>query len=135
MTNKTHIAMFAVAAFAVMGYGITPAFANGAISEDITMSFGNNSITESDIGCGSNDQCKMSAKAFAGLSTDKWTVWFGPDGNTTCDVQVSVVGGSSWNEVRTFYNLSSEVSTTLTGPTDIAVSDEFTVTANYSNCS
>lgn len=127
--------MFAVAAFALGGMAFAPAFANGAISKDITMAWGNNTIPNSDIGCGSSDQCKMSAAAFAGLGTDKWTVWFGPDGNTTCNVQISVVGGTSWNEVRTFYNLDYETSTTFTGPTDIDVSDEFTVTANYTNCS
>ena len=135
MTTKTHYAMFAIAAFAVMGFGITPAFANGAVSEDITMASGNNTIPEDDTGCGSNDRCAMSAAAIAGYGSNQWTVWFGPDGNTKCDVEVTVVGGSSWNESSTFYNLDYETSTTISGPSNIAVNDDFTVTANYSNCS
>ena len=135
MTSKTNYAMFAIAAFAVMGYGITPAFANGAVSEQITMNSGNNTIPEDDLGCGSSDRCSMSAAAIAGYGSQDWTVSYGPDGNTECDVVVSVIGGSSWNESRTFYNLDYETSTTINGPTDIEVDDVFTVTANYSNCS
>ncbi len=137
MTNKTHYAMFAIAALTIMGYGMTPAFADNVyLSEQRTMSSGNNIIVEEDAGCGSNDRCKIYAAAFAGVGENDWYVEFGPDGNTSCStVVVSAVGGSSWNESKTFYNLSSEVSTVLSGPTNIAVNDSFTVSVSYTGCS
>ena len=135
MTSKIQqIAMFAIAAFALGGMMVVPAFANGNMSEDITMVFGNNPIAYDSFGCGSNDDCTMRSAALAGVGSDQWTVWFGPTGNTECDVEI-VISGSSWNESRTFYNLDFETSTTISGPSDIEVNDDFTVSIDYSNCS
>lgn len=136
-TQITKFAMFAVAAFALGGLGFAPAFAShqGSMSEDITMVFGNNPIAYDSFGCGSNDDCTMRSAALAGIGSNQYTAWFGPTGNTTCDVLIIISGGSGWNEQKTFYNLDFETSTTITGPTDIEVDDDFTVSIDYSSCS
>jgi hypothetical protein len=135
MTTKiTSLAMFAVAAFALSGMGLAPAFANNYPSFDHTYTSGVN-VDSDDVSCGSSDRCEVAMWAVDG--NDYINITFGVDGNTTCTQVDIYVSGAGWNEhVLGGYNISTEGNQiTVYGPNDLEVDDEVTITGDFAGCS
>ena len=127
--------MFAIAAFALSGMAIAPAFASHPIvSDQYTMVSGFNETDIIDVGCGSSDECQAGFSGYAGTSIA--SLHFGVTGNTSCSQVDGHLVGSGWHEHQTAYNVDyTGGQWNFNGPSTIDVDDVMTYTVEYTSCS
>lgn len=127
MSNKTQIAMFAIAAVAVMSFGMTPAFAASYGSVQVQATTYTATSAEDKIDCGTG---KCLTKISLNNPQDRVTYFIGTNGNN-CDVSVQVTGlGTTYNKDHGSINGQVSFSYDKT----INTGDKGTVTATYSDC-
>ena len=127
MTNKTQFAMFAIAAIAIMSFGMTPAFAASYGSAQVTATTYSATSSEDVISCCSGD-CKT--KINLNNPQDRITYFIGAVGNN-CDVSISLTGiGSTYT--RDHGTIGGQVHFDVNRT--INTGDTATITATYSNC-
>ena len=137
MTNKTQMAMFAIAAIAAMGIGLGPALAHVTTTNHVNNTDDNTTQTSSwdSIDClYTTDNCQSKTKVYNNNPTDKVRVYYDVD-NANCDVTVEWYDDNgnldhSWE--RDNY---SGTGASVTNFMPIDDGDEITTVVHYENCS
>lgn len=127
-TQITKIAMFAIAAFALVGIAGAPAFAASYASISVTAGSGYSISGTDTVSCGS-EQCM--AQVASHTTDDYIKYYFGTIGGNQCDVTSLVVGAGPQH---------SHNHGTVSGivyhqyDADVDQNDRITVTNTYTNC-
>lgn len=136
MTNKTNTAMFALAMIAVIGMGVTPAFAAGAVINNGPLSAPDGTTTTDGPKSAScvSGTCKATLKVYNNNPTDKVRVYYDVI-SSTCDINVVIkVNGSTvlnWTRGSPYSGTGEFVGVS----TPIISTDSVTSTTNFTNCS
>ncbi len=131
--NKTHMAMFALSAFALIGMMGGSAFADTVASTQVTVTSPGNNISYKDTpGCGTGDDCTL--KVYAHNSNDEVTLQIEVEGSTTCDrVDYYTFVSPGWSSQGQIYNANGFYSVNSNGQVDTG--DKVTGVAVFNGCS
>lgn len=133
MTSKTqNFAMFAVAAFALVGMMGAPAFAASVeVDSYVTANTGIASSSYTDKGCGPSMDCESKVKSYT--SSNKVKVYYGVDNGTCQTVQLEawVNGNQILDTTRSNVSGSGQY---VTGYGTVTNGDSITSTATFSSC-
>lgn len=129
MSNKIQIAMFAIAAFALVGFTTAPqAFAASYASVSLTAGTGYTVSSTDYVSCGS-ERCMAKGESH---TTQNWIKYhFGTVGGNQCDVTSYVVGAGP-THIQNHGTVSGIVTNTINALVDQG--DTITVTNVYTNC-
>ena len=143
MTNKTNYAMFAIAAFAMIGMAMGPAFAvTTSTSQDVTNTPEGQTQYSSplwdSIDCPYNlttDVCKQKTKVYNNSGGEKVKVWFNVSGGSapTCDIRVQIIDDDG--DMQLDWSKSNHSGTgSVAKSFSIAATDNISTAVTYSNC-
>ena len=143
MTNKTNYAMFAIAAFAMIGMAMGPAFAvTTSTSQDVNNTPEGQTQYSSplwdSIDCPYNlttDVCKQKTKVYNNSGGEKVKVWFNVSGGSapTCDIRVQIIdddGSMVLDWSKTNHSGTSSVAKSFS----ISATDNISTAVTYTNC-
>lgn len=126
--------MFAIMALAVVGFGITPAFATTvAASVQDTMTSGNNSSSEDSTACGTQGgHCfvQFDANTF----NDSVTVHWGSHDGATCDKATVTLSGPGGPDSTFVWDMSGDNYVWTSFDLNVDVNDTITATVAYKDC-
>lgn len=137
MTTKiTQIAMFAVAAFAIAGFNIIPAYADTVASDQVIVPSSGTGYAMDSPGCGTGDDCKLEIRANG--FNDEVELTIDVQGSTECDrvdysVFVSPDNSGDWPVYGQIYNADGVYLVPINGQLDTG--DKVTAVAQFIGCS
>lgn len=128
--------MFAVAAFAIAGFNIIPAYADTVASDQVTVPSSGSAYASDSPGCGTGDDCKLEIRAHN--NNDEVTLTIDVQGSTECDrvdysVFVSPDNSGDWPSYGQIYNADGAYVINIDGQLDTG--DKVTAVAQFIGCS